>query len=131
MNSGNPKFFLFNKLFLMFFIRWTVSKYFATILWVLYIIIWIELSELNIFISVDNAFTLAEWSLVSIPPTQTMMPMRLSTLSVNFSAGTAGTTKDMYYFNPTTINEIIPLYKFLSSPTPTYSPDWYCADFCK
>ena len=34
-------------------------------------------------------------------------------------------------FNPTSMNATIPLHKFPSSSTPTCSPDWCCADFCK
>ena len=91
-----------------------------------------------IFISAENAFTLAEWLLVIIPCTQSLISMRLSMLSLNFSAshcllnvtsGVAWTTKGIGCFNPTIINATIPLYKFLSSFIPTYSPDWYCADW--
>ena len=61
--------------------------------------------------------------------------MRLSMLSLIFSSsqcplnmtsGMGWTTKGIDCFNPTTINVVIP-----SSSTPTYSPDWYCADFRK
>ena len=71
-----------------------------------------------------------------MPCTQSSISTRLSMLSLIFSARhwpfnvTSGMvwTKGIDYFNPTTINAQIPLYKCFSS---TYSPDWYCADFCK
>ena len=43
----------------------------------------------------------------------------------------AWTTKGIDYINPTITNATTPFYKFPSLSTTTYSPDWYCADFCK
>ena len=74
---------------------------------------------------------------VTIPCTQSLISMRLSMLSLIFSAshcplnvtsGMVWTTKGIDCFNSTTRNAKIPLYKF---PSSTFSPDWYCADFCK
>ena len=45
---------------------------------------------------------------------------------LNMTSGMAWATKGIDCFNPTTINVTIP-----SSPTPTYSPDCYYADFRK
>ena len=47
---------------------------------------------------------------------------------LNVTSGMVWTTRCIGSLNPTTINAKIPLYKFSSS---TYSPDWYCTDFCK
>ena len=44
-------------------------------------------------------------------------------LSVNVTSGMAWTTKGVDCFNPNTINARIPLYKFHSSSTSTYSLD--------
>ena len=94
----------------------------------------------NFFMSAENALTLPELLSVTIPRTQSPNSMRLSMLSLNVSdshyplnvtSGMAWTTKGIDSLNPTTINAINPLYKFPSSSTPTYSPDWYCADFRK
>ena len=74
---------------------------------------------------------------VTIPFQQSLISMRLSMLSLIFSAshcplnvtsGMVWTTKGIDCFNPTTKNAKIHLHKF---PSSTYSPDWYCADFCK
>ena len=74
---------------------------------------------------------------VTIPCTQSLISMRLSMLSLIFSAshcplnvtsGMVWTTKGIDCFNPTTKNAKIHLHKF---PSSAYSPDWYCADFCK
>ena len=47
-------------------------------------------------------------------------------MSVKYDSGIAWTTNSIDCFNPTTINVMIP-----SSSTTTYSPEWYCAGFCK
>ena len=69
--------------------------------------------------------------------TQSPISLRLSMLSLIFSAshcplnvtsGMVWTTNGIDCFNSTTRNAKIPLYKF---PSSTFSPDWYCADFCK
>ena len=74
---------------------------------------------------------------VTIACTRSLISMRLSVLSLIFSAshsplnvtsGMVWTTKGIDCFNPTTKNAKIHLHKFSSS---AYSPDWYCADFCK
>ena len=78
--------------------------------------------------------------MVIIPLTQNPNSMRLTMLSLNLSvshcplnvtSGMAWTMKSIDSLIPATINAIILLYKFLSSSTPTYSPDWYYEDFCK
>ena len=74
--------------------------------------------------------------LVTIPYTQSPISTRLSMLLIsparhcplNVTSRMVWTTKDIDSFNPTTINTKILLYKF---PSSTYSPDWYCEDFCK
>ena len=66
--------------------------------------------------------------------------MRLSMLSINISAshrplnvtsGIVWTTTGTDSLNPTAINATVPLNKFPFLSTPSYSPDWYCADFYK
>ena len=47
---------------------------------------------------------------------------------LNVTSGMVWTTKGIDTFNSTTRNAKIPLHKFHSS---AFSPDWYCADFCK
>ena len=49
-----------------------------------------------------------------------------SQCSLNMTSRMAWTMKGIDCFNPTTMNVMVP-----SSSTPTYSPDWYSADFCK
>ena len=74
--------------------------------------------------------------LVTIPCTQSPISTRLSMLLIfparhcplNVTSRMVWTTKGIDSFYPTTINTKIPLYKF---PSSTYSPDWYCEDFCK
>ena len=93
----------------------------------------------GIIFSAENAFTLAEWLPVTIPLTQSPIFMRLSMLSLIFMAshcplnvllawlgcGMAWTTKGVDCFNQTIISTTVSLYKFPSSSTPAYSPDWY------
>ena len=90
-----------------------------------------------IFFSAENALTLAEWLSVTITLTLSPISMRLSMLSLIFSAshcplnvtsglawlacGMAWTTKGVDCFNRTTINATIPLYTFPSLST----PEWY------
>ena len=68
---------------------------------------------------------------LTISCTQSLISMRMSMLSLVFSAshcplnvtsGMVWTTKGNYQKRKT------PLYKF---PSSTFSPNWYCADFCK
>ena len=75
--------------------------------------------------------------LVTIPSTESLISIRLSILSLIFSAshcplnvtsGIVWTTKGRDCFNSTTRNAKIPLYKF---PSSAFSLDWYYADFCK
>ena len=44
--------------------------------------------------------------------------------TVYVTSGVGWTAKGIDFFDPTTINVTIPLYRFPSSSTPTYSPDW-------
>ena len=90
-----------------------------------------------LFCSAENALTLPEWLLVTMPFALTQISMRLSVLPLIFSAshcplnvtsglawfvcGMAWKIKGVDYFNRTTINAAIPLYKFPSLST----PDWY------
>ena len=90
-----------------------------------------------IFFSAENAFTLAEWLSVTMLLTLSPISIRLSMLSLIFSAShcplnvTSGlawlaremtwTTKGVDYFNRTTINATIPLYTFPSLST----SEWY------
>ena len=85
-------------------------------------------------------YQLAEWLSVTLSCMQSPNSMRLSMLSKNVSAshcplnvtsGMVWTRKGIDGLNPTTRNVIVPLYQFLSLSTPSYSPDWFCADFCK
>ena len=96
-----------------------------------------------IFFRAENALTLAEWLPVTMRLALSLISMRFSILSLTFSAsycplnvtswltwlgcGKAWTTKDVDYFNRTTINLTIPLYKFLSLST----PDWYWSDYTR
>ena len=90
-----------------------------------------------IFFVAENAFILAEWLSVTFSLTLISISMRLSMLSLIFSAshyplnmtsglawlagGMAWTTKGVDCFNRTTINATIPLYTFPSLST----PEWY------
>ena len=92
--------------------------------------------EFNIFCA-ENALTLAEWLSVTMPLVLSPISMRLSMLSLIFSAshcplnvtsglawlgcGMAWTTKGVDCSNQTIINATIPLHTFPSLPT----PDWY------
>ena len=62
-----------------------------------------------------------------------MLPLNVFAIHcpLNVTPGMAWTTKGIDSLNRTTIITIISLHEFHSSSTPTYSPDWCCADFWK